>query len=75
MLGFTLRQTGEALYLSTQDFTLAIQPEETAPRGYRLSSLRLAMARPSVAPMTFIFAPRSKLVLKDDLTAEWFFGI
>ena len=73
-LGYTASHAGDDLTLSAQDFTLVIRPEEAAPRGYRLSSLRLAMTRPSVAPMTFIFAPRSKLVLRDDLTAEWFFG-
>ena len=73
-LGYTRAWDGETISLSAHGFTLSIQPEAGAPEGYRLSSLHLTMARPSVAPMTFVFAPRSKLVLNQDLTAQWFFG-
>ncbi len=75
-LGFNLAQeTGQAT-LSANGFslTIRIQGRDAAPSGYRLSSLRLAMARPSVAPSTFVFAPGSRLVLNQDLTAEWLFG-
>ncbi len=75
LLGFQQAQSGDGLALSANGFTLTIRPEETAPGGYRLSAVRLAMTRPSVSPMTFVFAPRSRLILNDDLTADWFFGI
>lgn len=75
LLGYARSEGPEVITLSAHGFTLEIRPEEAAPEGYRLSSLRLAMARPSVAPMTFVFAPRSKLVLRENLTAEWVFGI
>jgi hypothetical protein len=61
--------------VSIAGFSLRILPEQNAAHGYRLSSIRLALARPSVAPMTFVFAPRSRLVLAEDQTAEWFFGV
>jgi len=32
------------------------------------------MIRPSVAPITFVFAPGSRLILNEDLTADWIFG-
>lgn len=74
LLGFTMQEEKNALLLTANNFTLRICPEEGAPPGYRLSSLRLSMGRPSIAPMTFVFAPRSRLVLNDDLTADWYFG-
>jgi hypothetical protein len=50
------------------------QPGDASPPAYRLSALRLEMVRPSVAPITFVFAPGSRLVLNEDLTADWLFG-
>lgn len=75
LLGFVQGSEGDVTVLEGPDFRLRIAPENRAPAGFRLSSLRLAMARPSVAPMTFVFAPRSRLTLNDDLTAEWRFGL
>lgn len=75
MLGYAKTTSGDQISLSAHDFALDIQPEECAPEGYRLSKLRLEMSRPSVAPMTFVFAPRSKMILREDLTAEWIFGV
>jgi hypothetical protein len=75
LLGYARTRSGDQITLSAHGFSLEIQPDECAPEGYRLSKLCLEMARPSVAPMTFVFAPRSKLVLREDLTAEWIFGI
>jgi hypothetical protein len=74
LLGYAQEQVRETLLLSAHGFSLRICPEEDAPAGYRLSALRLAMSRPSVAPMTFVFAPRARLVLNEDQTADWFFG-
>ena len=73
LLGFKQQEDGSDLVLSNPDFHLRISPEKS-PSGYRISSLRLAMARPSVAPMTFVFATGSRLALRDDQTAEWRFG-
>jgi hypothetical protein len=75
LLGYTKTTTNQGLALSAHGFTLHILPEASGPGGYRLSALRLAMSRPSVAPMTFVFAPGSKLVLNEDLTADWEFGL
>ena len=75
LLGYTKESKNEAITLSAHGFTLRILPEEIAPGGYRLSALRLSMSRPSVAPMTFVFAPGSKLILNEDLTADWLFGL
>lgn len=75
LLGYAKKETDDGLLVSAHGFNLLIQPEERAPAGFRLSSLRLAMTRPSVAPMTFVFASRSRLVLREDLTAEWIFGV
>jgi hypothetical protein len=75
ILGYAKEEKNNGLELSAHGFTLRILPEEAGPRGYRLSALRLAMSRPSVAPMTFVFAPGSRLVLNDDLTADWEFGL
>lgn len=74
LLGYIPSRIEHQINLSAHGFTLQIRPEENAPAGYRLSSLRLQMARPSVAPMTFVFAQGARLVLKNDQTAEWFFG-
>lgn len=73
-LGYQAEHGSGSITLSAHGFELRIRFEPSTP-GYRLSALRLAMARPSVAPMTFVFAPRSRLLLKTDLTAEWEFGI
>jgi hypothetical protein len=75
-LGFAQAQETGQVTLSANGFavTIRIHSEDGAPPGYRLSSLRLAMARPSVAPTTFVFAPGSRLILNSDLTAEWLFG-
>lgn len=75
LLGYAKTSSVEQISLSANGFSLDIQPEECAPEGYRLSKLQLAMSRPSVAPMTLVFAPRSKLILREDLTAEWIFGV
>lgn len=75
LLGYQRSGSAGALDLSAHGFTLQIRPESGAPAGYRLSSLRLAMARPSVAPMTFVFAAGSRLDLREDLSAEWCFGV
>lgn len=75
LLGFAQHMDGEVTVLEGPVFRLRIAPENQAPAGFRLSALRLAMSRPSVAPMTFIFAPRSRLTLNDDLTADWSFGL
>jgi len=75
-LGFRqARETGQVT-LTNNGFSLTIRSRsgEGAPGGYQLSSLRLAMSRPSVAPSAFVFAPGSRLILNDDLTAEWLFG-
>ena len=74
LLGYAQDQTQDGLTLSAHGFTLHIRAEEAAPAGYRLSTLRLQMARPSVAPMTFVFATGSRLALNEDLTADWYFG-
>ncbi|MBE0697412.1 MAG: hypothetical protein IH586_10855 [Anaerolineaceae bacterium] len=75
-LGYTQKEEAGQILLSANGFKLRIclQPEEAIPLGYRISSLRLEMIRPSVAPITFVFAPGSRLILNDDLTADWFFG-
>lgn len=75
LLGYARATEDDALVLAAHGFTLRIRPEETAPSGYRLSTLRLSLARPSVAPMTFVFAAHSRLTLNEDLTADWFFGV
>lgn len=75
IFGYTKSETSGGLALSAHGFTLNILPESAGPAGYRISRLRLAMSRPSVAPMTFVFAPGSRLVLNNDLTADWEFGI
>ncbi len=75
LLGYTKSDQDKALTLTAHGFTLRILPEDAGPAGYRLSSLCLAMSRPSVAPMTFVFAPGSKLVLNEDQTAVWEFGV
>ena len=77
MLGYQREKSGPkgALTLSAHGFTLCIEPKESGPEGYRLSSLRMAMSRLSVAPMTFVFASGSRLDLREDLTAEWRFGV
>lgn len=75
LLGYTRAEDSDAISLAAHGFTLEIRPEEAAPSGYRLAALRLAMARRSVAPMTFVFAPGSELTLRDDMTAVWSFGI
>lgn len=74
ILGYTKERGDGGLSLSAHGFTLRIFPEEAGPGGYRISSVRLAMSRPSVAPMTFVFASGSRLVLNEDMTAEWDFG-
>jgi hypothetical protein len=75
-LGYTLKEEAGQILLSANGFTLrlCILSEEGAPPGYRITSLRLEMIRPSVAPITFVFAPGSRLILNDDLTADWLFG-
>jgi len=75
-LGYALKQETGQILLSAHDFSLTIrlQPEAAIPAGYRLSSLRLEMAGPSIAPVTFVFPPRSRMVLNEDLTADWLFG-
>ena len=80
LLGYTKEGRQDDLSLSAHGFTLRILPEKTQPDaagriGYRISALRLAMSRPSVAPMTFVFAAGSRLTLNDDLTADWEFGL
>jgi hypothetical protein len=75
LLGYAKGTSGEAMTLSAHGFTLKILPEEYGPSGYRLSAVRLAMSRLSVAPMTFVFAPGSRLVLNADMTADWEFGL
>ena len=74
MFGYEKEKSASTLALSAHGFTLLIKREEAAPPGYRLSSLRLEMARPSVAPMVFVFATGARLALNENLTAEWFFG-
>jgi hypothetical protein len=68
-------ETGQVL-LTGNGFTLTIRVQngEATPPGYRLSALRLEMVRPSVAPITFVFAPGSRLILNENLTADWLFG-
>jgi hypothetical protein len=73
LFGYTQSEQGDDLLLSAPDFELRICTTDS-PAGYRLSSLRLAMVRPSVAPMTFVFATGSRLFLRADQTAEWRFG-
>jgi hypothetical protein len=75
VLGYQLTEETGQMTLEAHGFalTLRVQSEEAAPPGYRLVSLRLEMERRSVAPMTFVFAPGSRLVLSENLTAEWFF--
>jgi hypothetical protein len=57
-----------------KEITLRFLPEEPDGDHYRVHAITLEMARPSAAPTTFVFAPGSKLMLKEDLTAEWVFG-
>ncbi len=75
-LGYTVKEETGQLVVSAAGFSLTIhlRSEEAFPASYCLSSLRLEMVRPSVAPITFVFAPRSRLVLNKNLTADWFFG-
>jgi hypothetical protein len=75
ILGYKERQESGQVTLSAHGFDLTIRLNggDGAP-GYRISSLCLEMDRPSVAPMTFVFAPGSRLVLREDLKAEWIFG-
>jgi hypothetical protein len=74
-LGYEEKEETGQIVLSAHGFTLAIRihSEDAAPPGYRLSSIQLEMSRPSVAPMTFVFAPCSRLVLHENLTADWYF--
>jgi hypothetical protein len=74
-LGYIEKEETGQIVLAAQNFTLAIRihSEDGAPPGYRLSSIQLEMSRPSVAPMTFVFAPCSRLVLHENLTADWYF--
>jgi hypothetical protein len=74
-LGYEEKEETGQIVLTAHGFTLAIRihSEDAAPPGYRLSSIQLEMARPSVAPMTFVFAPCSRLVLHENLTADWYF--
>jgi hypothetical protein len=75
-LGYVLKEETGQVILSGKNFiiTIRMQSEEATPPGFRMSSLRLEMIRPSVSPITFVFAPGSRLVLNADLTADWFFG-
>ncbi len=75
-LGYQKKEETGQVLLSGNGFTLTIrlQPGDATPPGYRLSALRLEMVRPSVAPITFVFAPGSRLILNEDLTADWLFG-
>ena len=51
VLGYAKDENDTGMHLSAHGFTLNILPESTGPDGYRISRLRLAMARPSVAPI------------------------
>jgi hypothetical protein len=75
-LGYSLKEESGQVLLQAHGFslTIRIQSEDATPPGYRLSSLLLEMVRPSVAPITFVFAPGSRLTLNEDLTAEWQFS-
>jgi len=75
-LGYSKKEESGQVLLLAYGFTLTIrlQSEDAAPPGYRLSSLRLEMVRTSVSPITFVFAPGSRLILNEDLTADWLFG-
>jgi hypothetical protein len=75
LFGYAKHEEDGIFSLAAHGFTLRILPEEAGPDGFRISSLRLSMARPSVAPMTFVFAPGSRLILNEDMTADWQFGI
>lgn len=74
-LGFELKEETGQILLSINNFTLRIHihPESAMAPGYRLSSLTLEMVRPSIAPITFVFAPGSRLILNENLTADWYF--
>lgn len=75
-LGYEQSQSSTEIQLSGYGLhlTLRHQPEYSVLHGYRISSLRLQMSRASVAPITFVFAPGSRIILNEDLTADWFFG-
>jgi hypothetical protein len=72
-LGYTRREGSDQLTLSAHGFDLVLQTGRPC-NECRLVSIQLQMARPSVAPMSFLFAPGSRLVLNEDLTAVWHFG-
>ena len=74
LLGYTQTSEDGVLVLAAHGTRLRFIPEEPVGKHYRVQSLRLAMLRPSVKPMTFMFAPGSRLVLGEDDQAEWFFG-
>lgn len=74
ILGYTQSVEDGVLVLSAHGTSLRFLPEKPEGMRYRVHSLRLAMLRPSVRPMTFVFAPGSRLVLGEDDYAEWFFG-
>jgi hypothetical protein len=74
-LGYQERKETGQVTLAAHGFELTVRLNggDGGP-GYRLQSLCLEMDRPSVAPMTFVFAPGSRLVLREDMRAEWIFG-
>jgi hypothetical protein len=74
-LGYAERKESGQLTLSAHgfDLTIRLQGGDGGP-SYRLVSLCLEMDRPSIAPMTFVFAPGSRLILGENLRAEWTFG-
>ena len=74
LLGYTQSEEDGVTLLRSEALTLRFLPEEPIGSHYRVRSVTLEMERPSVAPATFVFAPGSKIDLREDMTAEWWFG-
>ena len=77
LLGYTKTDDGEALTLSgpngTGEMSLRLLAEEPAANRYRVRSVTMALAR-EMQPVSFVFAPGSRLDIHDNGTAQWCFG-
>lgn len=75
LLGYSVKSETDQLVITGNHFTLkiSIRPYVAAAPVFRVSCIKLEMIRPSVAPTTFVFAPGSRLVLNENLTADWYF--
>lgn len=74
-LGHSVEKALDEIQVQMGDVSLTIRLTDPAIEvTYLITSIRLQMTRKSVAPVEFVFAPCSRLVLREDLTAEWRFG-